>query len=104
MARTATATAYAYVDCPACGRDVMEPFPIAAGPLPFVHSRRDCGARLLVWPDRTLGQHCVWTIPSDVSLESTIVASRAHHERDESPWRWSMLEAREVQRNGARVS
>lgn len=92
MARTATATAYVYVDCPSCRHDIMQPFPRKAGPVPHVHDRHDCGARLLVWPDPTTSNHCVWRVPRDVSLESAIVSSRRHND---APWRWSMVAARE---------
>lgn len=76
----------------------MEPFAKAAGPVPHVHDRSDCGARLMVWPDpKGANNDCVWRVPGDISLEQAIVSSRQHAAADPgAPWRWSILEAHEA--------
>lgn len=65
MPRTATATAYTYIDCPTCGQGIAEPFWLGTGPTPFVHGHGNNQCRIWVYPEKQYAAR----IPDDTSME-----------------------------------
>jgi len=60
--------------CPRCGQRVEEPSLRLSGPNVRVHPCRghDHGCRMVVFPDPEGGEHRVWVLPDDLSMERAI--------------------------------
>lgn len=70
MPRTATATAYTYVDCPACGQGITEPFRVTRTKATYVHRHSRTTCRIVVKPMPHRSR--TWEVPHLMSLEEAL--------------------------------